>query len=641
MSEQSILQTRFDAAKDDLVASTPNIPHDLKSLITAIGSAKFAKLMPTDESKLASDSHITNVSTLIESAATSLSEYEPKPTDVTKDNSVQLLTDEVIALNAENPVIYSSRNQAATIDLLGHGKEQTQTIAMLSLLRQQSLFDVDSVSRMPTLVDFLKTDSNVGDATLAEWGVALMSRHKQDLVALDPELNRGSMVNMASRKTFDSIIDSAKTNPALCAMMYENLGDPFTYPLYEHAVRDNNDAYAMTVLAHSKYGLLTNSKEGTAADPQVKQLMQVVVKSDESAEHLGRLIGTSTTPQSVSVMLESLIDAHNNSYSRDGLSTLIDKVGGNLTKEQLNRIGELLVKNSQTQPVLPALKSVIDAAKAHDFPIHHLEDASNRIREELSSDIKNLDLPLSRYSTTTIDFSGVNKSVALRNAKSVPHLRSMLDGAIIGYDGDITFKINSSDSSLDDKANTALTDYLYKNDSKLLNDIITKPLKDIEWATLDQRQQVLFEANKHHKQLPVQDFSELDVLSDVVDSDAAIYSNGDKIMYLSELKSFNDYEDIARDTESNSITIDDTGLGKAYDKALLSTLKDTTRNPDDTKNQMKLNSLVGLPVNTLSSKIENTENKDNISGNIDKNNIVKNVVDAAKAVIPNALRRPE
>lgn len=641
MSDLTTTQARFDAAKDKLVASTPVVPSDLRGFINAIGSAKFATLMPTDESKLASESHIDNVGQLIELTSNYLADYQPNSSDVTKDNAVQLIANEVTALNAEHSVIYSTRNQAATMELLGYGKEQTKTTAMLSLLRQQSLFDVSSVEKMPKLVDFLKNDTAVGDATLAEWGVALMSRHKQDLAALDPELNRGSMVNMASRKTFDSIIEHSKGNAALCAMMYENLGDPFTYPLYEHAIKDDNASYAMGILTHSKFGLLTNGKEGITADPQVKQLMQVLVKSDESVEHLSRLIETSKTPQSVSVMLESLIEAHNNSYNNQALSTLIDKVGGNLTKEQLNRIGELLVKNSQTQPVLPALQSVIDAAKAQDLPVSHLEDASSRIREELSDDIKGIKSPLSHYSTTTIDFTGVNKSVALRDAKSAPHLRMLLDAAISGYDGDITFKLNSSDSLLDRTANTALESYLYKNDSRSLNAIITKPIKSMEWDSLDARQQVLFEANKHNKQLPDIKLNDVDVLADIVDLDAAIYSNGKKLMALDQLRSSDDFLSEIQGIDSGSITIDDTGLGKAYDKTLLSSLKDTARKPEDTKVQSKLNSLVGLPVNTLSSKMENSEKKDNISGNIDKNNVVKSVVDAAKAAIPNILRRPE
>ena len=641
MTESTFLQTRFDAVKNDLIASTPAIPADLKGAISSIGSAKFAKLMPTDQSKRASEDNISGVGAIIEQATQSLSDYEPKGVSVTKDNAVQFITNEVAALNAEQPVIYSTRNQAATLDLLDYGKEQTKTVAMLSLLRQQSLFDVDVVSKMPKLVDFLKTDADVNDATLAEWGVALVKRHQQDLIALDPELNRGSMVNMASRKTFDSIIESAKTNPALCAMMYENLGDPFTYPLYEHSIKDSNAAYAMSILTHSKYGLLTNIKEGISADPQVKQLMQVLVKSDESADYLAQLIDTSKTPQSVSVMLESLIEAHNNSYDNAGVSLLIEKVGRNLSKEQLNRLGEVLVKNSQTQPVLPALKSIVDIAKERDFPVSHLEDASNRIREELKDEIKGITAPLSSYSTTTIDFTGVNKSVALRDAKSVPHLRLMLDQAVSNYDGAITFKINSSDSLLDSKANAALESYLYNNDSKALDRIVTKPLKSLDWESAEDRQQVVFEANKHNKQLPAQDFNGVKVMADVVEQQAAIYSDGNKLINLSDLKSVSDFIEESRGVDSSSITVDDTGLGKPFDKELLSTLKDIVRKPDDTKNQMKLNSLVGLPVNSLSSKMENIENNDKVSGNIDKNNIVKSAINAAKTAIPNVLRRPE
>lgn len=641
MSDSTVLQSRFDAAKEGLIASTPVVPDELKKLITGISSAKFVNLMPTDESKLASEGHISNVGDLMERASKYLFEYEPNGLDVTKDHAVQFIANEVTALNAEKPVIYSTRNQAAAVDLLDYGKEQTQTIAMLSLLRQQSLFNVESVSKMPTLVNFLKNDAEVNDVTLAEWGITLVKRHKQDLVALDPELNRGSMVNMASRKTFDAIIESAKTNPALCAMMYENLGDPFTYPLYEHSIKDKNAAYAMTILSHTQFGLLTKNKDGAAADPQVKQLMQVLVKSDESADHLAQLIETSSTPQSVSVMLESLIEAHNNSYNNQSISALINKVGHNLTKDQLNRLGEVLVKNSQTQPVLPALKSIIDVSKDRDFPTNHLEDASNRIREELSNEVKGIQSPLSHYATTTVDFTGVNKSVALRNAKSVPHLRILLDAAVAGYDGDITFKINSSDSLLDSKVNTALETYLYTDDAEALNVAITTPIKNLEWDSIEDRQQIFFEANKHNKQLPIQDSGGVLVLSDVVDKEAAVYSNNIKVMNLNELRCTNDFIEQARKLDSKSITIDDTGLGKPYDKELLSTIRDIIRKPDDTKNQMKLNSLVGLPVNALSSKIENIENKDNISGNIDKNNTIKSVVNAAKTAVPNVLRRPE
>lgn len=626
---------RFDRVKAALVSAATQPSEPLLDNLNLLTSARFTDLMLTDRLRAVGEDSKDRLGEILEGINDSLLPSSDADTlDTNQAVIAKRAVYEVMDLNKTNPVGGATRNNDA-IQALLKKTDGNKAEGIISLSKQQVMFDNDVLNEIPDIVAFLKGDEDdITDSELAQISLVANDRLDQDKRLLDSGLNAGSFANFLNHKSFEAIFHRISHNPALASLMYDNLGEPFELSLYHQATKEGNSEYAMKLLSHSKHGLLKDSKHSTANNPQVKNLMQLVVKADGSEANINKLVDTATTPESLDVMLESLVDVHNSHYNSQNLANILDKVGAGMTSDQLKRFGEVLVKSYQQQPVLPALQKILDISSDKGFEFSHLERATVHIRDELNQDYQELKQPLSSYSATTIDFSGVNMSIALRDAKTLPHLQSMINQGLSGYNGAIDYEVNGSGSLLDETTKEALVDYFSTNNIEKLNDLMTKPLRSAEkdkqkWA------QLLFESNKQNKSLPPLALDDVNTLSDIVDKDAAVYSNGKKLIDLSEMRTSNDFTKKISDADGKSLSMDETGLGKDYDKKLLSTLRDVTDSPSNKQKQSELNDYVGLPVTELSSKIENQQENNQKSGNI-----IKKAIDSLGAAT-SSLRQPQ
>lgn len=613
-------ESRYQAVIKDLTGKTPKLPMELKSQLDLVSAARLASLMSTDEGKEVGDKASEDIGGLIKGVNDHISTYLKSNDDAPSDLALlsKRSTYEVLALNEHSKIGHSADIDEAVNTLLARSDERTGTLGRIALLKQQDLFDKKVTATMPTFIDFIKgEDVDIPDSQLSELAVIADRTLNTVKKNNDSGLIQGSFVNLANHKVFEEILSRIDSNPTLSMVMFENLGKSFTSSLYEHAIQNADDSHAMSLLSNSEHGLLRDSKPNATNNPQVRELLQLVVKSGNSNANLDRLVGMATTPASLSAMLENLTDVHNNHYDSQNLANIVDKVGSTMSADQLKHFGEAMVKNYRHQPVLPALQKILDIGEDKGYEFGHLERASGQIRKELNNDFQNLTLPLSSYSSVTIDFPSAQTSIALRDARSASHLMMLINKSVDRAAGGLDFEFNGADSLLDSMVEDAVTDYMTNGDAGELNRLMSSPVRSVEKDT-KKRSQLLFEANKQNRSLPPLPLDDMEVLSDVVDKDAAVYS-GDKILvHLEALHSSNDILAKLAEHGSRSLSVSDTGLGKDYDKKLLASLKDCADNPDDKQKQSNLNELVGLPVTELSSKIEKQQENKQSDGNFIK-----------------------
>lgn len=612
------LSDRYEALFDNLSFASSSVNTSLESNIALIGVARLGSLMSTDEGKAQGDkaaADINGVLGRINDELTKQVDDVGMPSEITP--LANLAAYELVALNDHKPLGHSNETNTKVKVLLGKVEESVSTIGRLSLSRPQELFDKRSTEKMPTLISFIKGEGvDISDSQLAE--IALIANQTLDASKRkqDTGLIQGSFLNLVNHKVFEEVQHRVEDNPALSSLMFTQFGDSFAAGLYNHAIQGNDD-YAMNLLSNSNYGLLKDSKTNVVNNPQVKSLMQLVVKSGGSEANIDRLISMANTSDSLDVMLEGLVEAHNNHYNSQNLSNALDKIGASMSLEQLKRFGEVLVKNHQDQPVLPALQKILDISNERGQELGHLERASSQIRQELNAAYGGLTAPMSAYSTVTIDFPSANTSLAIRDSKSVPHLRLMIENSVGAAAGTLDFEINHSNSLLDTTIESALTDYITNNDATKLNDLMALPIRGGEKDT-KKRAQLLFEANKQNKSLPPLALDHINMLSDVVDKKVAVHASDSHVISLSDFHSTNDIVNKLAQINPKSLSIDETGLGGDYDKKLLAAIKDFAEQPDNKQKQSDLNDLVGLPVTELSSKIENQQQNSQSDGNFIK-----------------------
>lgn len=616
---------RYESIKADLLAAAPKPPAELSSKLGVLSAARLSNLMLTDKLKSVGEDAREHLGELLEDVN--------EANDALPNGSVfaKRAVHEVMAINEISPIGQSNRNSEG-IKVLIDKTDTSKAEGIIALSRQQTMFDASVTKDMPDVIDFIKgNESALTDSQLAQIMLVANNRLDQDKRLSDSSLNAGSFVNLLNHKGFESVFHRISDNPNLALLMFENLGEPFALSLYHHSIDNNSDSHAMSLLSHSKHGLLKDAKTNVVNDPQIKSLMQFLVKGENATRNIERLISTAKTPHSMDAMLDSLIDVHNDHYSAQNLANVLDKVGAGLSIDQLKRFGEVLVKSYQQQPVLPALKKLLDISKDKDVSFSHIERASAHIRDELEQEFKGLTSSTSRYSTTAIEFDGSAEIVFLKDAKSVPHLQMMIDKSMAATGG---YQIHSDSTLLDQKTKTALTDYLDTGNPQALNSIMTQPIRACEedsskWGRL------LFEANKQNKNMPAPSNDNVKVMSDIVHTRAGIFADGERLADLSDIRSSNDLMNKLGSVNIRSLDIDETGLGKDYDKRLLNSIKEMAEEPTSFEKQSELNDLVGLPVTELSSKIEKQQENNTKSGNI-----IKNAIDSLGAAT-SSLRQPK
>lgn len=625
------LTSRYEAIGNKLSARPLKNNPTLERDVALLGMARLGSLMPIDEGKDIADKANENIGGLLDRINERVADGASSNDSVAGINNLAVY--ELIALNNKKPIGHSNSTNTAIKTLLLGTDEKTGTLGRLALSRHQDLFDKKETEQMPSLVGFVKgEDTGIADSTLVEIAIIADATLNTAKMNQDSGLIQGSFPNLVNHKVFEELQHRIDNKPLLSSLMFKQFGKSFAPSLYEYAMKTGSDSCAMDLLGNSKHGLMKDSKSNITTDPQVKSLLELVVKSNKSDENIGRLVAMTTTPESLDVMLESLTDVHNNHYSSQNLANIVDKVGSVMSADQLKRFGETLVKNYQYQPVLPALQKIIDAGKEKGYEFGHLDRASSQIRQELNNDFNQLTSPLSAYSTTTIEFPDSNVSIALRDSKSVPHLQLMINEAVGDEAGE--FEISGSDSLVDRTTVDALTSYMVDGDAAKLNSLMSSPIRTTE-KNSKKRAQLLFEANKQNKTLPPLSLDEINMLSDVVGKDAAIYAGDKHLISLSDLHSSNDIADKLAEHGSKYITVDETGLGKEYDKKLLSTLKDYADDPKNKQKQSDLNELVGLPVTELSSKIENQQENQQSDGSF-----IKKVTDSLLTTVRSPKQTP-
>lgn len=617
--------SRYESIKADLLAAAPKPPADLSSKLGVLSAARLSNLMLTDNLKSVGEDGREHLGELLEDIN--------KATDAMPDANVfaKRAVFEVMAINNIIPVGQSNRNSTSIKALLDK-TDANKSAGVVALSRQQTMFDTGVTRDMPDVVDFIKgNEAALTDSQLAQVMLVANNRLDQDKRLSDSALNAGSFVNLLNHKGFESVFHRISDNPNLALLMFENLGEPFALSLYHHSIDNSSDSHAMSLLSHSKHGLLKDAKTNVVNDPQIKSLMQFLVKGENATSNIDRLLSTAKTPHSMDAMLDALTDVHNDHYSAQNLANVLDKVGAGLSTDQLKRFGEALVKSYQQQPVLPALKKLLDISKDKGVRFSHIERASAHIRDELEQDFKALTSPASRYSTTAIEFDGSVDTVFLKDAKSIPHLQIMIDKGLASTDG---YQIHSGDTLLDQKTKDALIDYLDTGNPQSLNSLMTQPIRASEkdsskWG------QLLFEANKQNRNMPTNTTDDIKVMSDIVNTRAGVFADGERLADLRDIRSSNDLMNKLGSVNIRSLDIDETGLGKDYDKRLLSSIKELAEEPTSFEKQCELNDLVGLPVTELSSKIEKPQENNTKSGNI-----IKNAIDSLGAAT-SSLRQPK
>lgn len=659
MNQKLAANPRYAGIKQSLVGMAGialPMPTEFDLALKALAAARLAKLMPTDELKDFADKKLADISDHIKVLSAALKPIPPMAGRVDDQSTPQSALDdaadkpqynpaskfavhELMALNKEKPQRFSKPDYANINQLLASADKDTKALGTIALAKQESLFDMPMVGFMQDVVDFLKGENeDISDTQLTETFLVSKARLDQDLVRYDESFSEKGLPNFISHKTFEELSYRSEAKPALASMLFENIGKPFEPTMYQHSTQAGNEELAMSLLGHSKFGLLARGTEISAGNPQALTLMQIIAQAGGSQSNLSRLANLASTPRALSALLDSMIDSHNDYYNKQNLASVIDSVGNKLSIDQINRLGDKLSKNHERQPVMPAIQSLIDTSTKKGVDTARLEDSITLVRNQLGAELKALELPMASYSGVVLTLPYANTSLAIRDAKSVPHLKSLLLASIADPNIDTTYTIDGADSLLDQTVKAALTNFIASGDALTLNTLMTSPIHKSIALYQGDAEQLLFEANKQNKLLPPLNVDSINMMADIVDRSAAIYYNGTEIMKLHDLHNSYDFIDKVETLSMGALTMDATKLGHEYDDKLRASLKALINDPKDSTKQNHLNELVGLPVELLSSKIENTQENSPQSDNFIKNTIGR-VADKTNDVI-SSIRRP-
>ena len=629
-----MLKERTDEVIKGLLSESPLLPDNLLKQSNLLTLARVRGLTLTERSgDIAAHSFNERLSILDEvNTLTSQEDVSHAPAihDLMAHQSHELIRESGVSTSVKELNVLNS--------LSGKASMVVDTCCLMGHQNDNSLFNLSTTKRMSEFVDFIKTDEIGNKLSLIDYGLASIQKQEANLFQSDANSIAISFVNLASDKSYSSLINKSEVEPDVAAVMFNAVGKPFAENLYNQTKASGNDKHAISLLTNKRHGWLVGGGDPNNSS-YVKSLMAIVSKSSDSEGYLDRMISLSDNTESTTSMIETLIDAHNNTYDTTNIATLLKKVGGNLSNEQINRLSNTLLKNSESQPVLSSLQAIADLNKTKGYDTEHIDSAMTAIKNRMADDFSALDKPVSQYSTTSIDFSGINKSVYVSDARSTPHLQQMIDDTISGYTGDVRFSISASDTDLDQSVKRSLQKYLFKDDAYDLNKIITTPIMDTDKQSSAQWSQLLFEASKQAKAIsPSSVPLDLKTLSNFVEKDRMLTINSASstktaALPISDLKSSNDILDIIEADDVNSFKLDSTGLGKNFDKNLLGAINDVLSDPSSKKNLSSLDDLLGLPIDRLSTNIEiNNNNGDkqvkitNIVSTITKNPLTDNKV---------------
>lgn len=618
-----MLKERTHDVISGLLSESPLLPPDLLKQSNLLTLARIKSLTLTERGgDLAEKSFNDRLAIFSDIDAMTSAEGENYPVAVH-----DLIAHQAHDLIKESGKTASVKELGVLDSLAGKASMVVDTCCLITHQNDNSLFNITTTKRMSQFVDFIKTNQASNKLSLIDYGLASIYKQEDNILKSDADSIAVSFVNLASDMTYTSLLDKSENNPDVAAVMFNAFGKPFADSFYSHTKASKNDKHAVSLLTNKKHGWLVGSGDPSGSS-YIKTLMSIVSKSDDSEQHLDRIISLSDNTESTTSMIETLIEAHNNTYDTSNIATLISKVGGRLSNEQINRLSNLLLKSSDTQPVLSSLQVITDLNKSKGYDTEHLEVSMQAIKDRMANDFSVLDKPVSQYSTTTIDFTGVNTSVFIADAHSTPHLQKMIDDKLADYKGEVRFTINSSDSSLDESVKAALEKYLFKDDSYDLNKIITTPIMETERQSTAEWNQLLFEASKQQKTLPSNASDNIRTLSKVVEKDRVLLiksfdSATNSTLPLSKLRTSNDILDIIDSKNVSGFTLEATGLGKSFDKALLGAMNNVLNEPDSKKYLNDLDDLLGLPIENLSTNIEINPSTDEKKGKI--NNIVSTI----------------
>ena len=633
-----MLKERTDSVIDTLISQSPILPDDLLKQSNLLTLARVRSMTLTEKSgDIAAHSFNDRLSVLEAANALTSKDDATYPTtvhDLIAHQSHELIRESGVSTSVKELDVLNSLSAKASMVV--------DTCCLIGHQNDNSLFNLSTTRRMNEFVDFIKTDEIPNKLSLMDYGLASIQKQEANLSQSDADSIAISFVNLASDKSYSSLINRSQVEPDVAAVLFSAIGKPFAENLYDLTKETGNDRHAISLLTNKRHGWLVGGGDPNSSS-YIKSLISIVSKSSESETYLDKIISLSDNTESTTSMVETLIDAHNNTYHPTNIATLINKVGGKLSNEQINRLSNLLLKNSESQPVLNSLQAIGDLSKAKGYDTEHIDSAMSAIKSRMADDFNALDKPISQYSTTTIDFSGINKSVYLSDVRSTPHLQQMIDDMVGDYDGDVRFSISASESELDQSVKRSLEKYLFKDDAYDLNKLITTPIMDTEREGNAQWNQLLFEASKQSKVIPSSNVpAELKTLSNFVEKDRLLtLSLGSdnqlekqlEKLPLSELKTSNDILDVIGEYTASGFKLDSTGLGKSFDKSLTAAITDVIKDPSNKSNLSQLDDLLGLPIDKLSTNIEINNNYDdkqvkitNTVSTFTKNTLIDNKV---------------
>ena len=602
---------RTEAIIDSLLNESPSIPCELLNQSNLLTLARARRLTLTESSAdvatQAFKDRLMIFGDINSITSSDTATYSPAIHDLIAHQSHDLIQ--------ESDAVTSLNELSLLNSLSGKASMVVDTRCLITHQNDNNLFNLTTTNRMNEFVSFIKTDNIDNKLSLIDYGLASIHKQEANLVQSDAESIAISFVNLASDKSYTALLDKSEIQPDVAAVMFSSVGKPFAENLYAHTKATDHDKYAISLLTHPRHGWLVGGGDPNSSS-YIKSLMAIVAKSNDSELHLDRIISLSDNTETTTSVIETLIDAHNNIYDTTNISTLINKVGGRLSSEQINRISNLLLKSCDTQPVLGSLQAIADLNKSKGYDVEHLETAMQAIKDRMSSDFSSLDKPISQYSTTSIDFTGVNDSVYVSAAQSTPHLQLMIDDMLSGYKGDVTFTISATDTALDQSVKKALEQYLFKDNAYDLNKLISTPIRETEKTSSAKWSQLLFEAAKQEKsKSPILPSDTINNLSAIADENKFLTISSSKTMKssrlpLNQLKTSNDILDVISSDSADSFKLDTTGLGKAYDKALSGAITDLLSAPSDNKHLSALDDLLGLPIERLSTNIEINHSSD-------------------------------
>lgn len=528
----------------------------------------------------------------------------------------------LIDLNEFKPTSFGKQNFAMSeaepiVNIMS--ESEYGYLGALALSRQEQSFSKSTVEQLGELPDYLKDPSiDIGYDKLLQSFMISKGRLDKEIKLSDASSLSNTLANLTAYVTHESILNLMENNPDISYLMYNSAGRQVSTRVLDTALNEKNANYAMSLLMNRDSGILSKGDVFASSDKKVKQLLSIIAQDEKALDKLTQITNSSKTQVQKTVVMESIIDAHNELYLPEQLEKLIEDNIGSLSHTQLEQIGYKLLKNSNRQPVGKALNKLFEIASASDMDVSQLRKVKAEQDLEFKERVKSLNKPLSAYSSVTLNDTKTSKALAVRDALTPTHLEHIIEDM---FDVNVSeMRIIGSKSLLDEKVKTSVMNYLETGDKEALAEVMSKPLMDTYKGDVD-LPRLLHEASYQDAQLPARPYdTKYLIVSDAVEDSCYIRNNGDPVVRLANIRTAEDLREALVGIDVVDISVDETKLGKAFDVELNQSIKSFSNSPHSKATEDALNKIVGLPLDFSSSKID--ENQVKFKKTQQSNNVV-------------------